>query len=129
MFAVVDFHFGRRRRYRNAKLLDHYLPATTSFFEPRNVCACEDLKDSESRKDMDPITSPENGAQHGEESCLSCLVVGVVTCGTLAGYFATLAYEKETLPELKAASIRRKPVFLAISAGWVLLGMYRVHLG
>jgi len=72
-------------------------------------------------------------AEKNNESCPSCLYVGVATSLGLASYFAHAAFEKvdeRTLTEVALRNQRyNKPVFLAISVGWLGIGAYRWHLG
>ena len=71
------------------------------------------------------------GAEDDESSsCLSCLIVGVTTCVGLSAYFAHIAYEEPAIGrETVQQAARRRPYFLAISAGWLCLGAYRLYLG
>lgn len=72
-------------------------------------------------------------AAQENESCPSCLYVGVATSLGLAAYFTHLALEKVDERTLSEAARRQqrynKPVFLAFSVGWVAIGAYRWHLG
>jgi hypothetical protein len=75
------------------------------------------------------------------DTCPSCLYVGVVTCVGLAGYFANIAFEETsntsttaTTTNIANAASRRpsklhKPIFLLISLGWLCAGAYRWKLG
>jgi hypothetical protein len=72
------------------------------------------------------------------ESCTGCLWTGVGTCLGLASYFTYTAYEIERdrtlhLNIMDAAGRHRhrytKPIYLAISVGWLGVGAYRYSLG
>jgi hypothetical protein len=73
-----------------------------------------------------------------EGPCSSCLYTGVATCAGLAAYFTHIAYDTSDIAatltrrqrhtQLKLM-VSRRPYFLAISAGWVVAGAYRWHLG
>jgi hypothetical protein len=73
-----------------------------------------------------------------EGPCSSCLYTGVATCAGLAAYFTHIAYDTSDIAatltrgqrhaQLKLM-VQRRPYFLAISAGWLVAGAYRWHLG
>jgi hypothetical protein len=73
-----------------------------------------------------------------EGPCSSCLYTGVATCAGLAAYFTHIAYDTSDIAatltrrqrhaQLKLM-VSRRPYFLAISAGWLVAGAYRWHLG
>jgi hypothetical protein len=73
-----------------------------------------------------------------EGPCSSCLYTGVATCAGLAAYFTHIAYDTSDIVttltrrqrhgQLKLM-VQRRPYFLAISAGWLVAGAYRWHLG
>jgi hypothetical protein len=67
-----------------------------------------------------------------QESCKSCLYVGVATCAGMAVYFIHLGCD-EQMPTLfnrkhVLGAMRNKPWMFAISAAWVGAGAYRWHL-
>ena len=78
-------------------------------------------------------TSERLRAEQENESCPSCLYVGVATSVGLSVYFARLAMEKVDERTLSASARQHqrynKPVFLAFSVGWLAIGVYRWHLG
>ena len=60
-----------------------------------------------------------------DEPCAVCLWTGVATCTGLSAYFGSLAFDKKVL----SMSRLNKPIYLAISVGWVAAGAYRYSLG
>lgn len=124
---------------RNKRLNDD--PRNTAGFFALNkvkICYCEDTTTTTStsidaaslqeRSESEEIIRTKR-ADETHEYCPSCLVVGVGTCIGLAGYFAYAAFGPPTPYETAASHVRRKPIFLAISAGWVGIGIYRLYLG
>jgi hypothetical protein len=75
-----------------------------------------------------------NNHQIIQDSCPSCLYTGVATCFGLAGYFTYIAVEDElkagttSVRALRQAA-RQRPWLLAISAGWIAIGIHRWNLG
>jgi hypothetical protein len=70
------------------------------------------------------------GQEQDEERCKGCLWTGLITCVGLSGYFAHAAFDPPLPHETMQQVLRqRRPLYLAISAGWLVLGAYRWHLG
>jgi hypothetical protein len=63
-------------------------------------------------------------------SCWGCLLTGVGTCLGLSTYFFYLGYgEEQRSQRARLRQIRQRPFYVAISASWLVVGAYRLHLG
>ena len=92
-----------------------------------------DNNDNDEKANIRAATLERLRAEQENESCPSCLYVGVATSVGLSVYFARLAMEKVDERTLSASARQHqrynKPVFLAFSVGWLAIGAYRWHLG
>lgn len=97
-------------------------------FDFTNTTACDN--DDSSRPSRYQRASPNNPYNEEierlqnelDEPCDTCFYTGVVVCTGLSLYFAKLAIED-------GLGIKNQRFLLACSAGWVLAGAYRWHLG
>ena len=75
-------------------------------------------------------SNPNDDSASSEEECKVCLWTGIITCTGLSAYFAHAAFDPPLPHETLEQVLRqRRPLYLAISAGWLCLGAYRWHLG
>lgn len=101
-----------------------------------NITVCEGRQSNEDlNKQLRQDISHEKARVEAEidrpdnESCLSCLVTGVGTCGGLAGYFGYLAMEEMHVQQVTTQVRQRIAFFGIMSVGWVGVGAYRLYLG
>ena len=128
-----------------------FRPARTTECEPPLSCATnapdnetatvqQELRQAKIQGELDELRAAAAAQERKDpSSCPSCLYVGVATSLGLAAYFAHAALEEVVVDEQKILSqVARKqqqqqrynkPVFLAISIGWLGIGAYRWHLG
>lgn len=77
---------------------------------------------------------PQRGATYENDTCPTCLYVGVTTCMGLAAYFAHMAMELPNNKSMKNLAPPKpwrfhKPFLITMSVGWLGLGAYRLYLG
>lgn len=131
MFTLVNSFGNNNKRYGNKATQNFFLNESSPV--KTNTCFCDGHNDNGAntiaQKSLVPIEQTDQIHLTKKDSCPSCLYVGVATCTGLAIYFGSIAFEKPLNPEMAATAARHKPVFLAISVGWVCVGMYRIYLG
>jgi hypothetical protein len=95
-------------------------------------------KQSNTNSSLSHSNNNDQQQQHNkreDESCAGCLYTGVATCTGLALYFAKIALlevpdiSRDMPREVASAHRRSRAGFLAVSATWLGISVYRWHLG
>lgn len=92
---------------------------------PIGIARCDDGND-------DVVAVPTKHPPSKEESCVSCLYTGIVTCTALSGYFFKMAFLDFPEPgsrEFTRQTATNKRFFIICGTAWAGLGIYRWHLG